>query len=230
MFCLETGVLTSRSCLQGPDHQTSGQRAGPARLRFPRPLVHRVARDLRRPTSRAPHPSGACELRDGSMSGAPARVRTRLLVVSDVAAANSRTCTSTAIGRVFGSATAAVVLSAPSTHTARMTPHAPPCGGEDDALGDHLPHQPQPAGAERGTDGQFAAARRSARQEQVREVDARDQTGPSRPRRTPPRAPSFAPPTRSVCSGSRYKPNPLSFLQTRANCADRFRVTRVEVR
>ena len=46
---------------------------------------------------------------------------------------------------------------------------------EDQALGQQLPHQPPAARAERRADGHLALARRRPRQQQVRDVRARDQ-------------------------------------------------------
>ena len=46
---------------------------------------------------------------------------------------------------------------------------------EHDALGQHLPHEPLAAGAERGAHGQLALASRRARQQQVGQVGAREQ-------------------------------------------------------
>ena len=47
--------------------------------------------------------------------------------------------------------------------------------GEDEALGEKLPHEAAPAAAERGPDRDLAVARRGARQQQVGHVRAADQ-------------------------------------------------------
>ena len=46
---------------------------------------------------------------------------------------------------------------------------------EQRAFGQQLPHEPLPARAERGADGDFLLARRRAREQQVRDVGARDE-------------------------------------------------------
>ena len=48
-------------------------------------------------------------------------------------------------------------------------------GGEHQALGQHLAHQPSASGTKRGTQPDLALSRRAARQQQVRDVDAADE-------------------------------------------------------
>ena len=66
-------------------------------------------------------------------------------------------------------------ISASTPQTASSRPSAPPMIAEDDALGEQLPNQPRPAGAERGANRDLALARRGPRQQQVRDVDTRNQ-------------------------------------------------------
>ena len=54
-------------------------------------------------------------------------------------------------------------------------PAAPPSSAEQHAFGQQLPHQPLPAGAERGADRDFLLPPGGARQQQVRDVRAGDQ-------------------------------------------------------
>ena len=48
-------------------------------------------------------------------------------------------------------------------------------GGQHDALGQELPHQPQPAGTQRGANRELALASSGARHQQARDVSAGDQ-------------------------------------------------------
>ena len=62
-----------------------------------------------------------------------------------------------------------------TTAQARATPAAPPIDDEQHALGQQLPDDAPAAGAERQADRHLAAPRRGLRQQQVRDVRARDQ-------------------------------------------------------
>ena len=54
-------------------------------------------------------------------------------------------------------------------------PGGPADASQDEAIGEDLTHDPAPASAEREADGQFAAARGTAGQEEVRHVHDRDE-------------------------------------------------------
>ena len=57
-------------------------------------------------------------------------------------------------------------------HRASTRPSAPPSAGEQQALGQHLPRQPPPAGADGRAHRQLALPADGARQQQVGDVDA----------------------------------------------------------
>ena len=70
--------------------------------------------------------------------------------------------------------------------------------GEHQALGEELRDQPAASGAERCAHRHFAAARRPARHQQVRQIDARDQ------QTAPPTHTAARSATRSVCPGQLF--------------------------
>ena len=71
--------------------------------------------------------------------------------------------------------------------TATAAAARPPAAASDETLGDELAHQPAAAGAEREPQRHLGSASGAAREQQVREVRARDQ---QQDRRRPPAAPS----------------------------------------
>ena len=66
-------------------------------------------------------------------------------------------------------------ISASMPQTASSRPSAAADQAEDHALGEQLADQAAATGAERGPHGDLALARRRAREQQVRDVHARDQ-------------------------------------------------------
>ena len=62
-----------------------------------------------------------------------------------------------------------------SAHQASSSPASPAGDSQHAAFGEELTHQPAASGAERGAHGQLALPRRSAREQQVRDVGAGDQ-------------------------------------------------------
>ena len=77
-----------------------------------------------------------------------------------------------------------------TSHHASMRPSALPAIENDRALGEQLPHDPRAAAADGRPDGQLALSRHAAREQQVRDVGARNQTARAQRRRPGPTAPA----------------------------------------
>ena len=114
--------------------------------------------------------------------GAPAPVRTSRPAATAIAAENASTRQSS-VSRTAAIVSGTSVSRNRITGMASASPASAPQPGEHQALDQELRDQSTASGAERRAHRHFAAAQRAARQQQIRQVDARDQQHRRRRRR-----------------------------------------------